>query len=108
MRKPRTLTRTALAVGTVLALAACGGSPTSSAPAEGEKSEESSGPTEAEQLYEEIGALTGQERRDRLVELAAEEDGLNLYTSMNADILDESDKWNKAYEDVVRNGQALE
>ena len=34
-----------------------------------------SGPTEAEELYEEMAALSGQERRDRLVELAAEEDG---------------------------------
>ena len=33
-------------------------------------------------------ALTGQERRDRLIELAAEEDGLNLYTSMTADVAD--------------------
>jgi len=88
MRKPRTLRAAALAAGAVLALTACGGSPTSS-DAGGGESEQDSGPTEAEQLYEEIGALTGQERRDRLVELAAEEDGLNLYTSMNADIVDE-------------------
>jgi iron(III) transport system substrate-binding protein len=90
MRKPRTITRAALAVGTVLALAACGGSPTSSSSGGGGGGggESDSGPTEAEELYEEVGALTGQERRDRLVELAAEENGLNLYTSMNADILD--------------------
>jgi iron(III) transport system substrate-binding protein len=88
MRKPRTLRAAALAAGTVLVLTACGGSPTSS-DSTGGGGNEDSGPTEAEQLYEEIGALTGQERRDRLVELAAEEDGLNLYTSMNADILDE-------------------
>jgi iron(III) transport system substrate-binding protein len=87
MRKPRTLRAAALTAGALLALTACGGSPTSSDSGGG--SEQSSGPTEAEQLYEEIGALTGQERRDRLVELAAEEDGLNLYTSMNADIVDE-------------------
>ena len=89
MRKPRTIARTALAVGAVLALAACGGSPTSSSSPAADETEASSGPTEAEQLYEEIGALTGQERRDRLVELAAEENGLNLYTSLNADVLDE-------------------
>ena len=89
MRKSRTITRAALAAGAVLALAACGGSPTSSDPGSGGGGSESDGPTEAEQLYEEIGALTGQERRDRLVELAAGEDGLNLYTSMNADVLDE-------------------
>lgn len=89
MRKSRTIAPTALAASAILALAACGGSPTSSSSGGSASSESDSGPTEAEQLYEEIGALTGQERRDRLVELAAEEDGLNLYTSMNADILDE-------------------
>ena len=87
MRKPRTITRAALAVGTVLVLAACGGSPTS--PSAGGNANEDSGPTKAEELYEEMAGLSGQERRDRLVELAAEENGLNLYTSMNADILDE-------------------
>ena len=91
MRKPRTLRAAALAAGAVLVLTACGGSPTSSDSGEGGGGEggQDSGPTEAEQLYEEIGGLTGQERRDRLVELAGEENGLNLYTSMNADILDE-------------------
>ncbi len=89
MRRPRTLTRATLAVGTVLALAACGGSPTSSSSGGGGGGGEAdSGPTEAEQLYEEVRALSGQERRDRLVELAAEEGGLNLYTSMNADMVD--------------------
>ena len=86
MRKPRTVVRAAVAVGTVLALAACGGSPTS--PSAGGSDKEDSGPTKAEKLYEEIAGLSGQERRDRLVELAAEEDGLNLYTSMNANVLD--------------------
>jgi iron(III) transport system substrate-binding protein len=89
MRKPRTLARAAVAAGAVLVLAACGGSPTSSDADSTGSGGQDSGPTEAEQLYEEVNALTGQERRDRLVELAAEEDGLNLYTSMNADILDE-------------------
>ncbi len=90
MRKPRTLRTAALAAGAVLVLTACGGSPTSSDSGDGGGGGgQDSGPTEAEKLYEEIGALTGQERRDRLVELAAEENGLNLYTSMNADILDE-------------------
>ncbi|MBA3525279.1 MAG: hypothetical protein H0T85_12185, partial [Geodermatophilaceae bacterium] len=80
--------RAAVAAGTVLALAACGGSPTAS-PSSGGGGTEDTGPTEAEQLYEEMAAMSGQERRDRLVELAAEENGLNLYTSMNVDILDE-------------------
>ncbi|MDP9428057.1 MAG: extracellular solute-binding protein [Actinomycetota bacterium] len=87
MRIQRTFARTAVATGAVLALAACGGSPTA-APAGGGGGTDSSGPTEAEQLYEEIGGLSGQERRDRLVELAAEEGGLNLYTSMTADVAD--------------------
>jgi iron(III) transport system substrate-binding protein len=87
MRKPRTLRAVTLAAGAVLALAACGGSPTSSSSG-GDSGAENSGPTEAEQLYEEVRALPAQERRDRLVELAAEENGLNLYTSMNADMVD--------------------
>lgn len=86
MRKSPTLARAAVAVGTVLALAACGGSPT--APSDGGSNNDDSGPTKAEQLYEEIFGLSGQERRDRLVELAAKEDGLNLYTSMTADVAD--------------------
>jgi iron(III) transport system substrate-binding protein len=88
MRKPRTLARAAVAAGAVLVLAACGGSPTSSSDGGGGGGDEASGPTEAEQLYEEMAGLSGQERRDRLVELAGEEDGLNMYTSMNADIVD--------------------
>jgi iron(III) transport system substrate-binding protein len=86
MRKPRTLARTAVAAGAVLVLAACGGNPTASSGGAG--GEQDSGPTKAEQLYEEVRNLSGQERRDKLVELAAEENGLNLYTSMNADIVD--------------------
>ena len=51
-------------------------------------SSEDSGPTAAEKLYAEIGALTGQARRDQLVELAAKEGGLDLYTSMTGDVAD--------------------
>ena len=87
MRKPRTAARAAVAAGALVILAACGGNPAS--PSAGADNEAASGPTEAEQLYEEIAGLSGQERRDRLVELAAEEDGFNLYTSMNASVLDE-------------------
>lgn len=86
MRTSRTFVRTAVATGAVLALAGCGGSPTA-APA-GNNAQGNSGPTKAEQLYEEVGGLSGQERRDRLVELAGEEGGLNLYTSMTADVAD--------------------
>jgi iron(III) transport system substrate-binding protein len=88
MRKPRTFARAAVAGAAVLVLAACGGNPTASPSSGGDGSSEKSGPTEAEQLYEEVRALPGQERRDRLVELAAEENGLNMYTSMNADMVD--------------------
>jgi iron(III) transport system substrate-binding protein len=86
MRKPRTVARVAAAASAVLILAACGGNPTASnASGDGDSD---SGPTKAEQLYEEIAGLSGQERRDRLVELAAEENGLTLYTSMTADVAD--------------------
>lgn len=77
---------TALVAGfAVLTLTGCGGSPTAEAPA-GET--EAAGPTEAEALYTEVAELSGQERRDRLVALAAEEGGLSLYTSMTADVAD--------------------
>src|SRR5215218_10275555 len=86
MRKPRTLRAVTLAAGTLLVLTACGGNPTASSGGNG--GDKDSGPTEAEQLYEEISGLSGQERRDKLVELAADEGGLNLYTSMTADVAD--------------------
>jgi iron(III) transport system substrate-binding protein len=35
-------------------------------------------------------------------------EGLETYPVPEQKLLDEADKWNKAYEDVVRNGQALE
>jgi iron(III) transport system substrate-binding protein len=86
MPKSRAFRPAAVAAGAVLVLAACGGAPTDSPSAEG--GNEESGPTEAEQLYEEMAGLSGQERRDRLVELAADEGALNFYTSMNADMAD--------------------
>jgi iron(III) transport system substrate-binding protein len=65
-----------------LLLAACGGAPTSGGAASG-------APTDAEAVYSEVGTLTGAERRDRLVALAAGEGNtLSIYTSMNADIAD--------------------
>jgi iron(III) transport system substrate-binding protein len=82
----RTRIAATTAAATVL-LAACGGSPTSSDGGSGSGAS-SDGPTDAEQLYEEVMALTGQERRDRLVELAQEEGQLNLYTSMNSSLAD--------------------
>lgn len=64
-----------------LAMTACGTSPTA-----GGEDTTDSGPTAAEQLYAEIGALTGEQRRARLVELAEEEGQLDLYTSMTSDV----------------------
>ena len=81
----RRSTMIGLGTATLLLLSACGGSPTA-APAGGGSAEEAS---EAEGVYEEVGALTGTERRDRLVELAEEEGNtLSIYTSLNADIAD--------------------
>ena len=75
---------TGLGAAAVLLLSACGGSPTA-APA----SDDGGEPAGAEAVYAEIGELKGSERRDRLVELAAEEGNeLSLYTSLNADIAD--------------------
>jgi iron(III) transport system substrate-binding protein len=70
-----------------MVLAACGGNPTASS-GSGGGDNAADGPTEAEQLFEEVMALSGQERRDRLVELATEEGQLNLYTSMTSDVAD--------------------
>lgn len=79
---------TLLALGAAsLALVAACGSPTSGgggAPAGG-----TGGASKAEQVYSEVGGLTGDARRDRLVELAKQEGNtLSLYTSLNADIAD--------------------
>ena len=64
----------------LLLLSACGGSPTSGG------SDES---TEADSVIDEVNDLTGDERRERLVELAEEEGNtLSIYTSLNADIAD--------------------
>ena len=76
----------ALATGATLILAACGGNPTASGGSGGDNA--SDGPTKAEQLFEDVMALSGQERRDKLVELAGEEGQLNLYTSMTSDVAD--------------------
>jgi iron(III) transport system substrate-binding protein len=77
----------ALAASATMVLAACGGNPTASG-GSGGGDNASDGPTEAEQLFEEVMALSGQERRDRLVELATEEGQLNLYTSMTSEVAD--------------------
>jgi iron(III) transport system substrate-binding protein len=72
-----------LGAASLLLLAGCGSAPTSGGPAPGGQ------PTAAEGVYAEIGALSGDERRNRLVEMAAQEGKtLSIYTSMNADIAD--------------------
>jgi iron(III) transport system substrate-binding protein len=67
-----------------LILGGCGGSPTAGGgqPAGGGE------PSAAEKVYAEVGALTGQARRDKLVELAEKEGTLDLYTSMTSDVAD--------------------
>src|SRR5690606_14215738 len=73
----------ALGASGLLLLSGCGGAPTAG-PAPG-----SDQPTAAEAVYAEVGALSGTERRDRLVPLAAEEGNkLSIYTSLNGDIAD--------------------
>ena len=68
---------------TLLLMTACGGSPTAST---GGDTNQASG---AEGIYQEVGELSGEERRKRLIELAAEEGNkLAIYTSLNADIAD--------------------
>lgn len=58
-----------------LALSGCGGAGADSAAGGGAKA------ADATAVYDEINGLSGQERHDRLVELAEEEGQLNLYTS---------------------------
>lgn len=78
-RMPRTVL-TGLAV--VLAVTGCGTSPTAGSNAANRE------PTAAEKLYAEISGLSGQARRDKLVELAKKEGQLDLYTSMTSDVAD--------------------
>lgn len=82
MRSTRTRV---LILGLTVALAAtaCGTSPTA-----GNDDGANSGPTSAEKVYAEISGLTGQARRDKLVELAEKEGTLDLYTSMTSDVAD--------------------
>ncbi|KQZ11752.1 hypothetical protein ASD19_00235 [Microbacterium sp. Root53] len=75
MNKRMPAVASGLATITIL-LAGCGGAPTVQAGAEVD--------TEAA-VFDEIAGLTGQERTDRLVELAEEEGALTIYTS-NTDV----------------------
>jgi iron(III) transport system substrate-binding protein len=74
----------AAGLAVTLTVAGCGGSPTGS----GGGPAAQSGPSAAEKVYTEIGAMTGQARRDKLVELAKKEGPLDLYTSMTSDVAD--------------------
>jgi iron(III) transport system substrate-binding protein len=75
--------RTRILVVAMLLLAACGGSPTGET-AEGDQASSEAG-SSIEDVVADIDGLEGQERRDRLVELAAGEGDVNLYTSFNED-----------------------
>jgi len=66
----------------MMLVAACGGSPTAGNPGSA-----ASGPTGAEQVYQQINGLSGDERSQRLLDLAKKEGGLALYTS-NTDMDD--------------------
>ncbi|MBS1694628.1 MAG: extracellular solute-binding protein [Actinobacteria bacterium] len=72
--------RIAATVALVLAVAACGAPPTAT----------TAGPQGADTAskYEQYEALSGQERRDRLVADAKAEGVLSLYTSMTSDVAD--------------------
>jgi len=75
----------ALIAACALSLAACGGSPT--ADKGGSKGAGSKLEQNAKKVYDELNSLTGQERTDRLVELAEQEGELAIYTS-NTDMED--------------------
>jgi iron(III) transport system substrate-binding protein len=89
----RSLTRRLglLAVLAVTALACA--SPT--APA-GEQAEQDQGEDPFAAVYAELEGLEGQERTDRLAELAAEEGGLNVYTS-NTDLAEMAEAFTDTY-----------
>ena len=76
----------ALALGAALVVSGCGGSPTSSQA--DKKGDSKGGATKAEKVYSEISALTGSERREKLIALAQEEGQFDLYTSMTSEVAD--------------------
>lgn len=80
-----TIRLTSVAALIALVVSACSGSPTA-VPTDGAASGQ--GQTTAQKLYAEIGPLTGQARRDRLVDLAAKEGEFDLYTSYNSKVAD--------------------
>lgn len=78
-----------LVVALLLTLAGCASPPTQDEGAAGGGAagdEEGEGASALEEVYAQVEGLTGKERRDKLMELAAEESGsLSLYTSTNLD-----------------------
>ena len=89
-----------LAAALLLLLVACGGSPTAPA-GEGDQAGGQGG-TEPESSFtdvlSEVEGLEGDERQARLVELASEENDVNLYTSFNED---EANQLIDAYEEAT-------
>ena len=71
---------TAAITAVLLAATGCGGVAAPKAGGGGET-------TDAESIYQEFGALSGAERREKLVEAAEEEGKLSLYTSLTADVV---------------------
>ena len=80
-----TMDRRSVVVGlsTVVALgaAACGRSPTAASGDGG-----GAPPGGAEKVFAELGALTGPERRDKILKVAKAEGALSLYTSMTSEV----------------------
>jgi len=81
----------------VLSLAACGGSPTGSDSSSGDKPAVSKEERQAKKVFDQLNGLTGQERTDKLVELAEAEGELAIYTS-NSDIYDLVDVFEDTYD----------
>lgn len=85
-----------------LLVAACGSPPTAApagSKAAGSEGDSAAGASALEEVYAAVEGLTGQERFDTLIELAAEEEGdLSLYTSTN---LDESGPITDAFTDLT-------
>lgn len=97
MRYSRTAVALLAAVTSVSVLTACGASPTS-----GNDKDKAGGgtpkvATAAKKVYDELNGLSGDERKQRLVELAEKEGALSVYTS-NTDIDDIIDVFEDTYD----------
>jgi iron(III) transport system substrate-binding protein len=82
------------AVATALVLSACGASPTATQPNNSDA--RNAAVAKAQQVYDRINGLTGDERKNALVELAKKEGKLSIYTS-NTDIDDVVSAFEDAY-----------